>query len=136
MSDREIILNRVGCRLCKDVITSHHRHDYVTCKCGAIFTDGGRGYIRRGGRLTDYIDMTIMSDEPFAILRDSLYRGGRGKSGTEPLHWVALSSVSNDYLDAIIKYQEDTDYTDSIDYKLQLQEKQYRKDNDITISEE
>lgn len=135
MSDREIILNRVGCRLCGDVITSHHRHDYVTCKCGAIFTDGGRGYIRRGGRLTDYIDMTIMSDQPFEVLRESLYRGSRGKKGTEPLHWVVLSSVSNDYLDAIIKYQEDTGYTDSIDYILQLKEKKYREDNDITISD-
>jgi hypothetical protein len=46
---RLLRLNRVECGLCHDVITSYHRHDHVTCKCGAIFTDGGRTYFHRGG---------------------------------------------------------------------------------------
>lgn len=34
------------CLLCRDVIESKHRHDYVTCKCGAVSLDGGTAYSR------------------------------------------------------------------------------------------
>lgn len=40
-------MNRAGCRDCGDVITSTHRHDYVTCKCGKISVDGGDTYNKR-----------------------------------------------------------------------------------------
>lgn len=40
-------MNRAGCRDCGDVITSTHRHDYVTCKCGNISVDGGDTYNKR-----------------------------------------------------------------------------------------
>jgi len=40
--------NRARCRQCGDVIESLHRHDFVTCKCGAIFVDGGTDYLRAG----------------------------------------------------------------------------------------
>lgn len=43
--------NKCRCLKCNDVIESKHRHDFVRCKCGAIFTDGGYDYIRRGGEL-------------------------------------------------------------------------------------
>lgn len=36
------------CLLCNDVIESTHIHDFVQCKCGAIFVDGGRSYWRYG----------------------------------------------------------------------------------------
>ena len=44
----KIIHNRIKCKLCGDIIESKHRHDFVRCKCGACFTDGGHDYIRRG----------------------------------------------------------------------------------------
>lgn len=44
-----IIHNRAKCRKCGDVIESMHRHDFKSCVCGAIFVDGGKAYIRRGG---------------------------------------------------------------------------------------
>jgi len=40
---------------CYDIIESYHNHDFVRCKCGAIFLDGGMDYIRYGG----YSDMTL-----------------------------------------------------------------------------
>ena len=40
--------NRCICRDCGDLIESKHRHDFVRCKCGRIFTDGGTAYTRRG----------------------------------------------------------------------------------------
>lgn len=46
-----IIQNAVSCNGCGDFIFSKHRHDFVTCTCGAISVDGGQDYLRRvGGR--------------------------------------------------------------------------------------
>ena len=45
---QKLTRNRCMCNKCGDVIESKHRHDFVRCKCGAIFTDGGTDYIRRG----------------------------------------------------------------------------------------
>uniref|UniRef100_A0A6H1ZHT7 DUF7695 domain-containing protein n=1 Tax=viral metagenome TaxID=1070528 RepID=A0A6H1ZHT7_9ZZZZ len=38
----------VVCLNCNDTIQSTYRHDYVVCKCGAIFIDGGDSYCRLG----------------------------------------------------------------------------------------
>lgn len=50
------------CLRCGDIIESKTRHDFVSCSCGAIFTDGGHDYIRRGFAsdvsIDDYIDLT------------------------------------------------------------------------------
>ena len=43
-----IIRNIAECRLCGDTIESKYRHNFVTCKCGEIFVDGGTDYLRRG----------------------------------------------------------------------------------------
>lgn len=54
-----VVVNRCQCAKCMDIIESKHRHDFVRCKCGAIFTDGGKDYVRRGAdALSDIIDMT------------------------------------------------------------------------------
>jgi hypothetical protein len=45
--------NRVKCRKCGDIIESKTRHDYVTCKCGAVAVDGGSSYMRRTGSPAD-----------------------------------------------------------------------------------
>lgn len=53
------IRNRAQCRLCLDIIESRHRHDFVTCKCGEIFVDGGHAYIRMGANdLSNIIDLS------------------------------------------------------------------------------
>jgi hypothetical protein len=53
-----IARNRAMCRVCKSVIESKHRHDFVTCNCGAIFVDGGHDYIRRGGNPSDFLEVS------------------------------------------------------------------------------
>lgn len=60
MSDRpKIITNKAKCTRCGDVIESKHRHDWVSCKCGAIFVDGGKDYLRRGfEKLSDIVDLS------------------------------------------------------------------------------
>ena len=62
-----IIQNAVICNKCDDFIFSKTRHDFVTCKCGAISVDGGQDYLRRVGDLSAAIDMSWE-------LPDDLYR--------------------------------------------------------------
>ena len=61
-----VLVNKCQCRLCEDIIESKHRHSFVRCKCGAIFTDGGTSYIRRGAKdLNDIIDMSESYEEEY-----------------------------------------------------------------------
>lgn len=53
-----IVQNAVICNKCDDFIVSKHRHDFVTCKCGAISVDGGQEYLRRVGDLSAALDMS------------------------------------------------------------------------------
>lgn len=55
--------NKAQCKLCLDVLESKHVHDWVSCKCGAIFIDGGLDYIRIGGDLNNIIDMCEYTEE-------------------------------------------------------------------------
>lgn len=59
----KLIKNSARCRKCGDVITSKYRHDFVSCKCGAIFVDGGLAYVRQGGIL-DMIEDRCEYDKP------------------------------------------------------------------------
>ncbi len=42
-----IISNKVRCKKCGEIIESKNRHDFVTCKCGAVSVDGGHDYLKR-----------------------------------------------------------------------------------------
>jgi len=57
------IINKIQCRLCEDIIESKHRHDFVRCKCGAVFTDGGKDYFKRGGDMKNMIDLSTYADD-------------------------------------------------------------------------
>jgi hypothetical protein len=60
---------RYKCALCDDIIVSMHRHDFVMCKCGAIYVDGGDDYTRLGGELYNIL-MEVEENKfiPFPIL--------------------------------------------------------------------
>jgi len=60
-----VLVNKCQCALCLDIIESRSRHAFVNCKCGAIFTDGGTSYIRRGGQLDKIIDMSETYEEDY-----------------------------------------------------------------------
>lgn len=53
-----ILKNKAQCAICEDIIESTHVHDFRYCKCRAIFVDGGREYLRRGGNLEDIIELS------------------------------------------------------------------------------
>ena len=66
-----IIVNKIRCKKCEDIIESVHRHDFRFCKCGAVFVDGGKDYLRRGGKLTAYEDLSEVEE----IKEDSFLKG-------------------------------------------------------------
>lgn len=43
----DVFKNTAKCLICMDVITSTHKHDFVTCSCGNLAVDGGSWYPRR-----------------------------------------------------------------------------------------
>ena len=60
---QKILRNRCMCANCGDIIESKSVHDFVQCKCGEIFTDGGTDYIHHGAnKFSDIIDMTEYED--------------------------------------------------------------------------
>jgi hypothetical protein len=46
--------NKAKCLSCQDIIESQHRHDYISCFCGAISIDGGNEYWKQSGIEEDF----------------------------------------------------------------------------------
>lgn len=46
--DPRLTRNAIRCKSCNTIIESKHRHDFVSCPCGAVFVDGGLDYFRAG----------------------------------------------------------------------------------------
>jgi len=38
----KILVNKIRCKKCGEVIESADRHDFKFCKCGAVAVDGGQ----------------------------------------------------------------------------------------------
>ena len=56
---RKLVKNAAKCVLCEDIIESKYRHDFVSCKCGEIFVDGGLDYQRAGANsFANFIDLS------------------------------------------------------------------------------
>lgn len=52
--------NKIKCKKCGNIIESKSIHDFVKCKCGSVFTDGGLEYQRVGwpeGNMEDWIEI-------------------------------------------------------------------------------
>lgn len=80
-----IVQNAVQCITCGDFIVSKHRHNYVTCSCGAISVDGGQEYLRRIGDMGSAIDLSWqLSDELYEACAQAVkfaIDSGRNKYG-------------------------------------------------------
>lgn len=71
---QKLLLNQAQCKICKQVIQSKHRHDFVSCKCGEISVDGGVDYVRRLARdLDSIIDLSIYGEVSIEIKRKDNY---------------------------------------------------------------
>ena len=102
----QIILNRIQCRECGEVLTSYHRHDYKTCGCtNETMVDGGNDYQRYGGLNLDLVDtsLTIYLSKDHMINRVAAHWGNRGKDGRSSLSYKSVADMSNDHIANIIK---------------------------------
>jgi hypothetical protein len=104
--EKQIILNRIQCKNCKDIITSRHVHDFVTCKCSNVSTDGGLEYQHISFKESckhDIKNLILYSDDPFEKIRESFEWGSYGKSGKEELHYIKLCNIEDDHINNILK---------------------------------
>lgn len=141
------------------ILTSRHRHDYVTYvdKNGLEYmVDGGTAYLRRivhtptyniiqrilmffGVRFKDnvtYKELSIYYNEntPIETIREHFKRGGRGKSGKETVTYVKLKDMSDNWIKAVIEYEERL-RPENPTIPWFKQELEYRKLNNIKIDE-
>lgn len=59
-----IIRNSAKCLKCGEEIESKFRHDFRSCKCGALSVDGGKDYLRRVfSRKDDWVETSVMDEE-------------------------------------------------------------------------
>ena len=123
------------------ILKSMHVHDYVTHvdKNGLQYSlDGGSEYQRYNLQPPgfEHKDLSIYSDAPFEIIRENFYRGGRGKDGRQPLTWVKLNEMSDNWVKNCIEYNRQLNFADdcysSERYRDELQ---YRRDNHIKIED-
>lgn len=54
----KILVNKIKCNKCGDIIESVSVHDFKFCKCGAVAVDGGHDYLRRVGNLGDWEELS------------------------------------------------------------------------------
>lgn len=147
--DKRIILNSIQTPD-GTVLISRHVHDYQTHldKNGYTYgVDGGNEYLKRimptlevlpwyvrlwnkiTGKKEDnrnYIDLSIMSDAPFEEIRTVYCRGGRGINGDEPLTWVPLCEMNDEWLKACITYNIKRKMGDSFANEMYKKELDFR----------
>ena len=58
ISNNKILVNKIQCKKCNDIIESKHVHDFKWCSCKSIAIDGGLEYLRRVGNLEDIIELS------------------------------------------------------------------------------
>ena len=97
----QIILNRIQCKGCGEVLTSYNRHDYKTCGCeNETMIDGGTDYQRYGGKDLSLVDSssTIYLSDDHEMNRSAAHWGNRGKDGRSPLSYKSIADMSNDHI--------------------------------------
>jgi len=99
--EKQIILNRIQCKSCGEVLTSYNRHDYKTCGCeNETMVDGGTDYQRYGGKDLSLVDSssTIYLSDNHELNRSAAHWGNRGKDGREALSYKSIADMSNDHI--------------------------------------
>jgi len=119
------------------ILTSHSVHDYVEHKDknGKVYAiDGGNGYLKRVCKDNDYIELSIMSDAPFEVIRENYYRGTWNKQGNRI--WIKMSKMSNNHLENCIQYNIKLgNGKDCFPNQMYQKEIDYIKENNIIIED-
>lgn len=103
---KQLVYNSVTCQECNETIVSYDRHDYKLCSCpNEAMVDGGTAYLRYGAKNMRKIKIfAVYDDDDFELVRQYATRGSRGKDGDQPLSWIAIRDMDDDYLEAILDY--------------------------------
>ena len=103
---RQLVYNAVKCLECGETIVSYSRHDYKTCECSnSAMVDGGTAYGRYGAMDMSKIEkIDVYDDDDFEIVRKYATRGSRGPNGDQPLTWIPICDMDDDYLHAVLDY--------------------------------
>lgn len=103
---RQLVYNAVRCLECDELLVSYSVHDYKTCKCpNSAMVDGGTDYGRYGAMDMSKIEkIDVYDDDDFEIVRKHAVRGSRGPNGDQPLSWIAICDMDDDYLQAVLDY--------------------------------
>jgi hypothetical protein len=104
--ERQIVYNAIDCLDCGATIVSYHRHDYKECGCrNHAMVDGGYDYLRYGAvDMSKIQSVVVYADMPHSVVRLYATRGGRGEDGKQPLTWVRICDMNDDWLEAILDY--------------------------------
>jgi len=141
--DKQIIYNAIKTPD-GTVISSDHGHDYVVHKDknGKTYgVDGGCNYLRRIGDVSDCEDLSMYLEpwtpEFHEKARKVVKRGSRGKYGDQPLTWVKICDMNDNWVKATIEYNNDRGMSVDTSWftKLLHEEMHYRNANSITIEE-
>lgn len=57
-----VLRSQIECPSCHQIIASLHRHDFRSCRCGAVSLDGGRDYCRVLFHRARAIDRSLVID--------------------------------------------------------------------------
>lgn len=116
---------------------SVHTHDYKSCRCGRVSTDGGKDYqIISYTEPTDYTGLSVYSDQPFELVRQFLCRVGYGKPGSSDYGTFRVTyfpNMSDEHLQASLEYPSVT--KGGRHWLHLLQEKLYRAEKEIYITD-
>lgn len=123
-----LIVNRAQCLRCGEILISKYTHDFVTCSCGSLSVYGGQDYLKRCyNNDRDVLELSLYQSSPWEEIRPNVFRGSYGADGKQPLTWIALCDIDNEYLDNLIKYKEDNYQTQDVHYWAYCKEKEYRE---------
>lgn len=103
---KQIVYNSIECLECDKTIVSQHRHDFVKCECpNEAMVDGGTDYLRYGAiNMSKIKQFAVYADDDFEIVRKYATRGSRGVDGKQPLLYIPICDMDDDYLEAVLDY--------------------------------
>lgn len=122
------------------VLISYHGHDYVT-----HIDKNGEEYMLDGGPNKNYrtsinniegVITEVYLDEGHDKIRDFVHRGGRGKNRDQPLTWVPVSKMNDNWVRATITYNDERGMGHGWFNKVLKDEIIYREEHGIKILEE
>lgn len=114
------------------VLISKHGRDYVShvdANGEKYFVDGGQSCLRTSVNNEPAKKLYKTLDDPFEDVRDYVFWGTRGKCGTKPLAFLAISEMETSHIENLLESEQRIDSWRRDCLKLELA---YRAKNEVT----